>query len=190
LGEHTIEQLPIKFTAVATDIDAQKEVWLSHGSLLCAIRASISLPMFFTPYYYKNKNLIDGGVLNPVPIAPTFHNNTDCTISVNLGAEATEHPLRIQKQAESSFTKSIKEYFSTFSLPENFVKQNNIYMIANKSFDTMQSNIARMKLAAYPSDIEIDVPINLCGTFDFHKAEALIEYGYNLCSTIPDLKTE
>jgi len=61
-------------------------------------------------------------------------------------------------------------------------------MIANNSFDTMQSSIAKMKLAAYPSDIEIDIPVNLCGTFEFNKASALIEYGYNLCDSIEELQ--
>ena len=188
LGEHKIEDLPIKFTAVATDIDAQKEVWINEGPLLSAIRASISLPMFFTPYRYKNRNLVDGGVLNPVPIAPTFHDDTDLTISVNLGGEATQTPLTEIKNRDSSFSTTLKEYFSKLSLPESFTKEDNIYMIANKSFETMQSNIARMKLAAYPSDIEIDIPINLCKTFDFNKADKLIEYGYNICDTIEELK--
>jgi NTE family protein len=192
LGEHQIENLPIKFTAVATDIDAQKEVWINEGSLLNAIRASISLPMFFTPYNYKNKNLVDGGVLNPVPIAPTFHDDTDLTISVNLGGEATQHPLYIREEKESSeassLSKTLKEYFTKLSLPDTLMKENNIYMVASKSFETMQSNIARMKLAAYPSDIEIDIPINLCGTFEFNKADELIEYGYNICNTIEELK--
>jgi NTE family protein len=191
LGEHQIENLPIKFTAVATDIDAQKEVWINEGSLLNAIRASISLPMFFTPYNYKNKNLVDGGVLNPVPIAPTFHDDTDLTISVNLGGEATQHPLYIREEKESSeassLSKTLKEYFTKLSLPDTLMKENNIYMVASKSFETMQSNIARMKLAAYPSDIEIDIPINLCGTFEFNKADELIEYGYNICNTIEEL---
>jgi len=171
LGSHKIENLDIKFTAVATDIDAQKEIWINKGPLLKAIRASISLPLFFTPYYYQDKNLVDGGVLNPVPIAPTFHDNSELTISVNLGGEATLHPLLERK-----------------GKMESFFKENNIYMIANKSFDTMQSNIAKMKLAAYPSDIEIDVPINLCGTFEFHKAKELVKYGYELCNTIEELQ--
>jgi len=189
LGNPNIEELAIKYTAVATDIDAQKEVWINQGSLLSAIRASISLPMFFTPYRYMNKNLVDGGVLNPVPIAPTFHDTSELTISVNLGGEATHAPLQKETQEQSSkLSQTIKEYFGTFSLPESFLKENNIYMIANKSFDTMQSNIAKMKLAAYPSDIEIDIPINLCGTFEFHKADELIKYGYNLCKTIEELQ--
>ncbi|MEJ2497710.1 MAG: patatin-like phospholipase family protein, partial [Sulfurovaceae bacterium] len=151
IGEHLIENLPIKFTAVATDIDSEKEIWINRGPLLSAIRASISLPLFFTPYTYGGRVLVDGGVLNPVPIAPTFHDNTDLTIAVNLGAEASSEILLKDR--------------------------------ANKSFETMQGAIARMKLSAYPPDIEIGVPRNLCGSFDFYKSKSIIEYGYNLCET-------
>lgn len=86
LEDIQIENLSIPFTAVATDIITEKEVWINSGSLFEAIRASISLPMFFTPVAYGDAVLIDGGVLNPVPIAPTFKDDTDLTIAVNLGA--------------------------------------------------------------------------------------------------------
>ena len=85
VGDQNIEDLPIKFTAVASDINQEKEIWMSRGSLLSAIRASISLPLFFTPHLYEGTFLVDGGVLNPVPVTPTFHDNTDITIAVNLG---------------------------------------------------------------------------------------------------------
>lgn len=85
VGDVAIEDLSIKYTAVAADIVNEKEVWLSSGSLFDAIRASISLPLFFTPFHYKGVDLIDGGVLNPVPIAPTFSDHTDLSIAVNLG---------------------------------------------------------------------------------------------------------
>ncbi len=188
VGDEKIENLPIKFTAVATDIDAQKEVWINEGSLLDAIRASISLPLFFTPFEYKGKRLVDGGVLNPVPIAPTFHDSTDLTISVNLGGEPlTQEPMK-EEVSQSSIQKIIKEYFSKISIPDSFAKESGMYTVANKSFETMQSSIARMKLAAYPSDIEIDIPMNLCGTFEFNKAHELIAYGYKHCDNIAELK--
>jgi len=85
VGDKTIEELSIPFTAVAADIENEKEIWINEGRLFDAIRASISLPMFFTPVRYKNTHLIDGGVLNPVPIAPTFDDHTDITLAVNLG---------------------------------------------------------------------------------------------------------
>ena len=87
VGDCNIEDLPIKFTAVASDVKEEKEIWMNRGSLLNAIRASISLPLFFTPHPYQGRLLVDGGVLNPVPIAPTFHDNTDLTIAVNLGGK-------------------------------------------------------------------------------------------------------
>jgi len=188
LGDVNIENLPIKFTAVATDIDTEKEVWINSGSLLNAVRASISLPLFFTPYITASgKRLVDGGVLNPVPIAPSFHNDTDLTISVNLGGEASsEFPIQ-KKQNNKTLSKKIQEYMKNISLPDSIAKENGMYVIANKSFETLQGALARMKLAAYPSDVEINIPRNLCGTFEFHKAEELIEYGYNLCKKRTDL---
>jgi NTE family protein len=182
IGDCKIEELPIKFTAVAADIDAEKEVWINEGSLLNAIRASISLPLFFTPYLHNGKLLVDGGVLNPVPIAPTFHDSTDLTIAVNLGGDAvSESPLK-KKKKDLPFSQKIKEYMSKISLPDSITSQNGMYVIANKSFETMQGTIARMKLSAYPPDIEIDVPRNLCGTFEFNRAKEVVDYGYELCA--------
>jgi NTE family protein len=179
-----IEELDIKFTAVTTDIDEEKEIWINRGSLLNAIRASISIPLFFAPHRYKGMLLVDGSVLNPVPIAPTFHDNTDLTIAVNLGADAIYGVELLQNREEEDATLSSKiaNYLSKITFPDSIKNEDGMYVIANKSFETMQGTIARMKLATYPPDIEIDVPRNLCGTFDFNKADKIIEYGYNLCN--------
>ncbi|MBL0708209.1 MAG: patatin-like phospholipase family protein [Sulfurimonas sp.] len=181
VGDCDIETLPIKFTAVATDINEEKEIWINKGSLLGAIRASVSLPIFFTPYLHNGKLLVDGGVLNPVPIAPTFHDETDLTIAVNLGAKDTKYDLLEKKIEKNKFKATLKEYLAKLSLPESMFKEDSIYMVANKSFETMQSSIARVKLAAYPPDIEIDIPGNLCATFDFNKSKEIIDYGYKVC---------
>jgi NTE family protein len=84
VGEHSIQHLSIAFTAVATDIERQREVWISKGPLFDAIRASIAVPTVFMPHEYLGRKLVDGGLLNPVPIAPTFRDLTDLTIAVNL----------------------------------------------------------------------------------------------------------
>ncbi|MDH4020301.1 MAG: patatin-like phospholipase family protein, partial [Xanthomonadales bacterium] len=86
VGDCRIEDLEIEYTAVASDIEREKEIWLKQGSLFDAIRASISLPLFFKPFDLNGMKLLDGGILNPVPIAPTFEDNTDLTIAINLGA--------------------------------------------------------------------------------------------------------
>ena len=124
VGDRLIEDLPIKFTAVAADIEHSKEIWLNTGSLFDAIRASISIPLLFTPFFYRDAVLIDGGILNPVPIAPTFHDDTDLTIAVNLSARPKdiheflrkEKPIEIEKNElnVSSFQKKISEFLADF----------------------------------------------------------------------------
>lgn len=180
LGDCKIEELDINFTAVSTDIVKEKEVWINEGFLIDAIRASISLPMFFTPYEYEDKKLVDGGVLNPVPIAPTFHDSTDITVAVNLGGKASSEELLPEKEEFFIMTK-IKEYMSNISLPQSVQESSGIYSIANDSFETMQSSIARMKLAAYPPDLEVTIPKNICNTFEFNRYKDLIDYGYSAC---------
>jgi len=181
LGDYQIEKLPIKFTAVATDIDAQKEVWINKGSLLSAIRASISLPLFFTPHKRNGRLLIDGGALNPVPMAPTLDDETDMTIAVNLGGESCQNCLEeLGETSRVTLKNKLKEYMNRLSIPDSFRSENNVYTVANKSFETMQGTLARMKLAAYPPDVEIDIPIDLCGTFDFNKSSKVIEFGYKM----------
>ena len=88
IGEVKIEDLPISYTAVAVDLYAQREVWFSRGSLFDAIRASISIPTVFRPHHYEGRTLVDGGLLNPVPITPTLRDLTDCTIAVDVNAPA------------------------------------------------------------------------------------------------------
>ena len=183
-GDRNIQDLPLKFTVVAADIKNEKEIWINEDSLLRAIRASISIPLFFEPYHYKNMMLVDGGVLNPVPIAPTFHDDTDMTIAVNLGGNPEPDACLFPECADEdkTLTSKIKEYLTGIALPSSITEEKGMYAVANQSFEAMQSTIARMKLASYPPDIEIDIPRNICGTFDFNKSEKIIEYGYNLCA--------
>ncbi|MCO6411442.1 MAG: patatin-like phospholipase family protein, partial [Thiogranum sp.] len=88
IGDYDIEDLPVSFTAVATDLDAEKEVWLSKGPLFDALRASIAIPTLFTPFECNGRRLVDGGLVNPLPIAPTLRDMTDLTIAVNLSGQA------------------------------------------------------------------------------------------------------
>jgi len=184
VGDQKIEDLPIPYTAVAADIAGEKEVWLQSGSLFDAIRASISLPMFFTPFTINGVDLIDGGVLNPVPIAPTFSDQTDMTIAVNLGGPAQVKPIAkvvsVEKKS-SVFHDKISRYISKFqsTLITDTVIDLSAYDIANQAFDAMQGTIARQKLAAYPPDYTVEIARNACGTFEFDRATEIIELGYN-----------
>lgn len=153
VGDRLIEDLPIRFTAVATELQSGREVWLSEGPLFDAIRSSCSLPLFFTPARYKEKMLVDGGVVNPVPIAPVFDDHTDLTLAVNLGGK----PEISESDTERK----------TFGAAE----------VAYLVFDAMQSTIARQKLAAYPPDLTIEIPRDIARTFDIHRAADIIEIG-------------
>ena len=186
VGDQRIEDLPIRFTAVASEIEEEKEIWLTSGCLFDAIRASISLPLFFTPFDYKGTPLIDGGVLNPVPIAPTFGDDTDLTIAVNLGGEAVEEaPDReddnYQRQEEESLLhNNITRFIENLQKSINNTGKNDwdVYDIAMQAFEAMQSTIARQKLAAYPPDLTIEIPRNVCRTLEFNRADEMIKLGY------------
>ncbi|HFU74044.1 MAG TPA: serine protease, partial [Helicobacteraceae bacterium] len=183
LGDVSIETLPIKYTAVATDLRNEKEIWINSGSLLQAIRASISLPMFFTPVKYNDTLLIDVGVLNPVPIAPTFHDNSDISIAINLGGEINPSLERNTFETDSDFFNAFKKKLAKYTLPSVLSDDYSLYKVADKSFDTMQNTIARVKLSAYPPDIELTLPRNLCGTLEFNRADEIIDYGYAFAKT-------
>lgn len=185
VGDVMIEDLPINYTAVATDISNEKEVWLSSGRLFDAIRASMSLPLFFTPFNYKGIDLIDGGVLNPVPIAPTFDDKTDLTVAINLGGKRDSTQINtIEKDSitknASVLTAKIAEFIENLkgSATDQTGEEWSAYDIANLAFDAMQNTIARQKLAAYPADHVIEIASNVCGILEFDRASEMIELGY------------
>ncbi len=185
VGERLIEDLPISFTAVAADLKAQKEVWIRSGSLFDAMRASFAIPLFFTPFSYKGVDLVDGGVLNPVPIAPTSADETDITIAVNLNghAESPIEPVEMSAASQSPsspFREKINRFISRLqpSMPSGGSRDWGPYDIAIQGFEAMQSTIARMKLATYPPEVVIDIPRSACKMLEFDRASELIALGY------------
>jgi NTE family protein len=191
VGEHAIEDLPISYTAVAVDIDRQREVWFSKGPLFDAIRASIAVPTIFTPHDYRGMTLLDGGLLNPVPIAPTFRDFTDLTIAVNLNAEpaARVRPESEDRAAEvEAEARDLRGRILQFldgigeSMRESEERDLTVLELVSRSFETMQNAIAGLKLAAYSPDVVINVPRDLCEAHEFHRARELIEAGYQLAA--------
>jgi NTE family protein len=188
IGDYNIEDLPLSFTAVATDLDNQKEVWLNKGPLFDAIRASIAIPSIFTPYEYHDKRLVDGGLLNPIPIAPTLKDKTDITIAVNLSAPPINKPYgqsatNIQDEQPHSQNKFVKfvEEIRDKMLPGE-PEEIGVFDIIAKSIDAMQNTIARFKLAAYAPDVIIDIPSNACAFYEFYRADEMISLGYDKAS--------
>jgi NTE family protein len=87
-----IEDLPVPFTAVATDLFARKAVWFQQGPADVAVRASLAIPGLFAPVMLNGRLLVDGGVLDPVPIAPTAAVHADVTVAIDLGGERSGSP--------------------------------------------------------------------------------------------------
>ncbi len=168
IGDCNIEDLDINFTAVAVDILNQKEVWFSEGSLFTAIRASTAIPGIFTPVYYNNRILADGGILNPLPIAPVLNADVDLIIAVNVNSDKKYDNINYK--------------FGTIDKPENL----SIIDIMMQSIITMQTKITQFHLASYSPDIIINIPRTSCGLFDFHLANQIIELGKKI--TIEVLK--
>ena len=187
IGNARIEDLPIAFTAVATNIEEEKEVWLQSGSLFDAIRASISLPLLFIPVNTARGKLIDGGVLNPVPIAPTFGDDTEMTIAVSLLGEPVR-TVEAEKVATAQESARFHErvLYSLQNIKQSALKSLTtdwaMYDVANQAFDTMQGAIARQKLAAYPPDALVQIPRNACGMLDFNRSREMVELGYRAAS--------
>jgi len=186
IGDVIIEDLPIPFTAVATDLIKQKEVWIQKGSLIDAVRASVAIPTVFTPKQMGERHLIDGGVLNPLPIAPTVADDTDMTIAVNLSTKISkvykiDMPKREQEKesgmqeiffemaqkAEQLFAREKKSTFDEMGM----------FDIMGRTIDIMQNAVLECKMAGYSPDIIIGIPNAACGFYEFNRAYEMIELG-------------
>jgi NTE family protein len=112
-GDRRIEDLPIRFTAVAVDLLASREVWLDAGPLDRAIRASIGIPGVVTPVAVNGRLLVDGGVLNPVPVAATATSHADLVVAVSLQGQR-RHPVAAAPTRESADHRPTTEWWGRF----------------------------------------------------------------------------
>ncbi len=189
IGGVKIEDLPIKFTAVSTDIVRKKEVWFQQGDLLEAIRASIAIPSIFTPVVKGDMVLVDGGALNPLPVAPTQSDLTDMIVAVNLYAEIPKPIIKTEKR-EVERRKSIETAVKELFLKAKEEKKFTMFDVLDKTFDTMQDALTRYRRAGYPPDVLINISMQVCATFDFHKASEVIEAGRVAASeVVNDMKS-
>ena len=177
VGRVDIESLPIPLTIVATDIINKKEKWFQSGDLLEAIRASISIPTFFTPVKKDAMILADGGILNPLPVAPTMSDKSDLIIAVNLYADTPIPIIKKSKEEEKRVIRLTKLFYSMFQKQFSENKSLSMLDVLDKTFDTMQYTLTNYRLGGYPPDILIDIPKDVCNTYDFHKAKEVIKVG-------------
>jgi len=167
IGSPKIEDLDIKYTAVATDLTKKKEVWFQRGDLITAIKASSAIPGVFEPVKIKDRILVDGGVLNLMPVAPVMSDMSDLIIAVNLYGNYNRK-FNISKEIKKEQNLLEQVWTRIFSEKKDTV---------NMSIDLMMEVIFRYRKAEYTPDIEITIPQNAAGWQDFHKALELIEIG-------------
>ena len=217
LGDKTFDDLKIPFAAVAADVESGAEVVLNQGKVIDAVRASISIPGIFTPVKYQNYYLVDGGVVDPVPVDVVQKMGADIIIAVSLAKispytavlmidKETGHlkevenleDLRINKEESPKF-KDIEEFTSFVDEEKGILKEKieqiksklegpNIFEIINQSIDIMEAKITDQCLVG--ADVVI-VPFGIkeINLFDFDKAEMLIKGGIMACLiNIPEIK--
>jgi NTE family protein len=181
IGDCDIEELRISFTAVATDLDSGQEVWLRSGRLFDAIRASIATPLVFTPVKHEHRTLIDGAVVNPVPVAPTLDDATDLTIAVDLSGPPEVRPsppISPSLIGDNSYRRRIQKFVDSVRPARGREEPSRgLFDVAFTAMQTMQDTIADLKLSAYSPDVIVEVPRNACGYFEFWRAEELIALG-------------
>lgn len=185
VGDTNIEELDIDFTAVTVDIEQGREVWLDRGSLFDAIRASIAIPGLFTPHRYRNRILVDGGLLNPIPVAPTLRCMTDLTMVVDVnGPASTEIRKRSDDQqdsAEGGMWNKLRQFMDHFSSEDRISEdQPSLFAVMMRSLDTMEAAITRQHLAIYQPDLVVRIPKNACMVHEFHRAREVIDLGARL----------
>jgi NTE family protein len=189
IGDSNIEDLPVGYTAVATDLSregAGREVWLNRGPLFDAIRASIAVPTLFEPVRKDGRLMVDGGIVNPVPVAPTLNNQTDITVAVDLNSrrDAASHlpppDARSTNVLPATYRESIGRYLDKVWPASDSQTQARVGFsdVATRSMETMQATITQFKLAANVPSVIVGIPRNLCDFFDFHRARELMTYGY------------
>lgn len=172
-----IEDLPIPYCAVATDLKAGKEVVFNKGSLFEAIRASISLPSFYEPVKRDGMILIDGGVINPIPLNRVKRKKDDILVGVDVSGHDYEaqweelHRLTTWQKQD----KSLKAQILDKLIPDNI--EFNYYTMLSRTSSLMirQNSILMAKLME--PDILVDIQMSRYTTFDFDKSEKIIAVG-------------
>lgn len=181
IGDCDIESLPISFTAVATDLDSGREVWLRSGKLFDAIRASIATPMVFTPFRHGDRTLIDGAVVNPVPVAPTLDDATDLTVAVDLSGPPEARPVPPVTSSpvgdDGHRRRTMKFVASVRPARVPREPSRGLLDVAFTAMQAMQDTIADLKLSACAPDVIVEIPRDTCGYFEFWRAQELIALG-------------
>lgn len=183
IPDMNIEDLKINYAATATDLKNNKEMVFTKGSIFDAVRASVSIPTVFTPVEKGDSLLVDGGVINNVPINHVKRTKNDILIVVHVNADIPVYkPILPKKEKEKKFSlyrEKIMEFQSQLYKinPMATNEKFGYFNLINKTIAMMTYQLAKMTLEKYPPDILINISRNSCSIFDFYKAEELVEVG-------------
>lgn len=203
IGDLDISDLPMPYTAIATDLSRYKEVWFQRGSLAKAIRASSAIPGMFTPVEIEGRLMVDGAVLNPLPIIPCVSAHADLIIAVDLSGDVPiplteqEQLQQLQQQEQpqqptakngsqewfGKFVNKAGEWLDNLNLGNHSEEEReNLGKLGviNRVIDVMSSSLTQYKVAGYPPDLLIKIPRDACETYDFHRAQEMIDLGRNI----------
>jgi NTE family protein len=186
VGEPRIEDLAIDFTAVAVDLMRQREVWLRRGDLWDALRASFAIPGVFTPFTLGGRELVDGGLLAPLPITATRLSGAHRLVAVDMhgwpkvpvGEPAREGAEGEGESAPGIVGRWIERHFGDDAdgdgRPDHRLR---LTEVMSRSLDTMQAQIARVQMALDPPELVIRIPRDACQFYEFWRGEELIGIG-------------
>jgi NTE family protein len=194
IGNTRIEDLPCKFATVATEVRTGHEIWLTHGRVVDAMRASYALPGIFAPVLIGDRWLVDGALVNPVPVSAARALGAEIVIAANLSSDIFTYSTTIyahgslppqSEDAEAQPAAPSKRRFGKFFSPERTVKREffggggrpGISTVMVDAFNIMQDRITRARLAGDPPDLLISPRVGQIGWFDFHRAADLIDHG-------------
>jgi NTE family protein len=193
IGQTLIEDLPMKFASVATEVRTGHETWLTHGRLVDAMRASYALPGIFAPVLAGGRWLVDGALVNPVPVSAARALGAEIVIAANLSSDIFTHSTTIYSHGASAVAReevaepatAPKRGLSKFFSAERAVKREffggagrpGISSVMVDAFNIMQDRITRARLAGDPPDLLITPRVGQIGWFDFHRADELIAHG-------------
>jgi NTE family protein len=194
LLDTNIENLGIPYAAVAVDIKNHQEIVFRSGNLIEAIRASVSVPTVLLPQNCTGVELVDGGVLNPLPLDCIARTPNDIVVAVDLNAPTTYQRPKLPKVSsdhESAYLRAkemINQKWSKFHKEEN--SSIGYFDLITESIYTMQMKLTQYSLEKYKPDILIEISRDACELFGFHRSEEMIEYGRKqFKATFPKEKT-
>jgi NTE family protein len=186
LADRPLEQLRIPFATVATSLQTGAEVWLRSGSTLDAVRASIALPGIFTPVRWEGSLLVDGGLVNPVPVSLARAMGADIVIAVDLGSDILGRRFRAASAPEAPlgtvarWMRKLQENLSALApgkSPDEPAMPSMLDVLTT-CMDIVQVRIARSRMAGEPPEVVVAPRLARLRLLDFHRAKEAIEEGH------------